>query len=205
MAPREGIDGQLEAIAGVASAEVTFRGDQAPVARVWLDGTEPAEEVRAKVNALLGSSVPVHLPGRQPGRRGGLGKNLAQVISEEDASGPSHLVDAGSVPSSKGIRRVAVVESESGVSVEVEDGKGNRFTQDLGDDGSIDLAVVTAVTSLLACGHVDVVLQDVETPDGAAVLASVRAAESRTLGAAHVEYGRPWAVASAVVHALELL
>ena len=45
-------------------------------------------------------------------------------------------------------------------------------------------------------------LADVETPAGSVVVATTTGDEERSVGSAFVEYGRPWAVASAVLAAL---
>ena len=64
---------------------------RAPVARVFLDGSREPAEVRQKVNALLGPAVPDR--GRtQPKRRGGLGKGLGDVITEDAGQpAPAHI------------------------------------------------------------------------------------------------------------------
>ena len=210
----EQLDGQLESIPGVASAEVELTDDGPPVARVFLDGTRSPAEVRDRVEALLGAVVPDRpdsseepLPKR---RRSGLGRGLGEVIESHDAQAqPAHLVGQPPamapapviLPPSE-LTRVAVVETRDGVQVEVEDSLGKRSTARVLE--SIDDAIVDAVGDLLALGSAwDVSVSQTATDHGDAVVATALGPDGRrTAGAALVEYGRPWAVARALVAAL---
>lgn len=203
---------QLESIPGVASAEVTLPVDGPPIARVFLDGTRPSDEVRERVQALLGSAVPqrpdpITDPEPSRRRRSGLGRGLGEVIEAHDAEGrPAHLVGSSDpapivVPRAD-LTRVAVVEAVDGVHVEVEDSLGNRTTAAV--HGSIDAAIVEAVSDLLALDDTwDVALGESVTEHGEVVIATGRRSDgSRVAGAACIEFGRPWAVARALVDAL---
>lgn len=208
----EHLDDQLEAIPGVASAEVTLPIDGPPIARVFLDGTRSPSEVRERVEALLGAMVP-HRPDLEDReepprrRRSGLGRGLGEVIEAHGAEArPAHLV--GSAPAPVMIPRaqplrVAVVEAGDGVHVEVEDSLGNRATAAV--DQSIDDAIVRAVIEMVApAGEWEVQVTDAGTDHGEVVVVTARAADGRrAAGAAVIEYGRPWAVARALVAALD--
>ena len=152
---RDGISGEVEAIPGVASAEVTFAEGQPPLARVWLDGTRDPEEVRLRVSALLGSHLPTGTPTERPARRSGLGKGLTELIAEDHGpTGLPHLNGSGDFiavhpAATPSLARVGVAETDASVIVEVEDALGTRSEAVVGDDGSIDLAVIRAVRGLL--------------------------------------------------------
>ena len=61
MATRD-LKDELVAIPGVSDAEVTLVDNAPPVARVWLDGTRDGDEVRLRVEALLGRELPTQEP-----------------------------------------------------------------------------------------------------------------------------------------------
>ena len=197
----------LVAIPGVASAEVTLKDDETPVARVWLDGTRDGSEVREVVGALLGRNVPEINPDSSdtPKRRSGLGRGLGDLLPEDDA----HPVPSQLQPETNhhpALVSVSVVESSSGVFVTVEDNKDRRATVPVGEDGSIDTAVVSAVSKLFGFDRsVALAIEDVDLPTGAVLVASAVNGTSRSAGAAFVEFGRPSAVARAVFQAMENL
>ncbi len=202
----EQLNDQLAAIPGVASAEVTLTDDGPPVARVVLDGSRDPEEVRSRINALLGSFVPsvAETVPAVTRRRGGLGRGLGEVIEEQLADRePAHLRPA-TVPVTAEIVSVGVVETTDGVHVEVEDDAGNRRTHLVEASGSIDDAIVGAVGALLDIGqYATITISDASTAEGEVVLATaVTATGTRTVGAAYVEFGRPWAVARAICRSL---
>ena len=201
----EQLHDQLGEIPGVASAEVSLRDDAPPLARVWLDGTRTADEVRERVQALLGSYVPtIDAPPRKA-RRSGLGRGLGDVIEADVGSPePTHLVPSEPKPVEPArIARVGVVETADGVHVEVEDTDGNRQTGAVGVDGSIDAALVDAMAPLLEIpADALVSIDDVVTDEGDVVLATIVSHDDeRHIGAAYVEFGRPWALARAVAQA----
>ena len=212
-APGDGrhLDDQLESIPGVASAEVTLPLDGPPVARVFLDGTRPTDEVRERVEALLGAAVPhrpdpLADPEAPRRRRSGLGRGLGEVIEAHGAEArPAHLIGASEhapvVTHQLDLTRVAVVEAVEGVHVEVEDSFGNRTTAPV--DESIDAAIVAAASDLLVLDAAwDVAIGESATEHGEVVIATgLRSDGVRVAGAACVEFGRPWAVARAVVDA----
>lgn len=103
-----------------------------------------------------------------------------------------------------GIARVAVVETDHGVHVEVEDDAGNRRLHAVGSDGSIDAAVIAAIRGLIEVPDAAVITAtDVATSDGEVVVATVTGPGiARAAGAAYVDFGRPWALARAVIQAL---
>ena len=200
---------ELLAIPGVASAQVTLDDGETPIARVWLDGTRDADEVRERINALLGATVPnvdaQPLEERPPKRRTGLGRGLPDLIDGDDTM-PNHLqgVSAAANPHT-GLHRVGIIESSAGVAVEVEDGVGIVRTVPVGPDGSIDAAVVEAVCSLIGVSDTrSVHISDLTTDEGELVVATARSeADERIAGAAFVDFGRPWAVARAVAQAFD--
>lgn len=207
----EQLDDQLGSIPGVASAEVTLSIEGPPVARVFLDGTRSETEVRERVEALLGSGLPEHaepqprLPKR---KRGGLGRGLGEVIEAHDAeTQPTHLVSSPVAPPlmipAPELVRVAVVETGTGVHVEVEDSIGKRSTAVV--DSSIDEAIVAAVFDIRSMDRAwDVAVSEAESPHGDVVVVTARSAGGvRVAGAACIEYGRPWALARALVAAIE--
>ncbi len=208
----EHLDDQLESIPGVASAEVSLPIDGPPIARVFLDGTRSPSEVRERVEALLGAVVPQRAEPSEPPeeprrRRTGLGRGLGEVIEAHGAEArPAHLV--GTPPATVMIprpepTRVAVVEAGDGVHVEVEDSLGNRARAVV--EHSIDEAIVAAVTELVAPdGEWQVEVADAVTGHGEVVVVTARGSGGERLaGAACIEYGRPWAVARALVAALD--
>ena len=201
----EQLHDQLGEIPGVASAEISLREDAPPLARVWLDGTRTADEVRERVQALLGSFVPTTDPPPRKARRSGLGRGLGDVIEADVGSPePTHLLPSESKPTGRArIARVGVVETASGVHVEVEDADGNRHRGAVGVDGSIDAALVDAMAPLLdISADARVSIDDVVTDEGAVVLATIVSHDGeRRIGAAYVEFGRPWALARAVAQA----
>lgn len=201
----EQLNDQLAAIPGVAYAEVTLPDDGPPVARVVLDGSRDPEEVRSRINALLGASLPP-VPETIPAgrRRSGLGRGLGKVIEEQGADRePAHLRPA-TEPIIAEIVSVGVVETTDGVHVEVEDDAGNRRTHLVDASGSIDDAIVGAVEALLGIGQfATITIADATTSEGEVVLATaVTTTGTRTVGAAYVEFGRPWAVARAICRSL---
>ena len=198
----------LVAIPGVASAEVTLKDDETPVARVWLDGTRDGSEVRELVGALLGRNVPeIDLDAaiESPKRRSGLGRGLGDLLPEDDA----HPVPSQLQPETNrqpAVASVSVVESSTGVHVTIENNKDRSASVAVGDDGSIDAAVISAVRELFGFDESVVLgIQDIELPTGSVLVASAVGGTGRAAGAAFVEFGRPSAVARAVFQAMESL
>ncbi len=200
----ENLRADLHTLPGVAEAEVIIREDEPPVARVWLDGTRAGDEVRELVDDLVGRSIPsVVLPKQTvQRRRTGLGRGLGDLIPNDvQESVPTHLQPAaGQRPT---IIRVAIIESTRGVIVEIEDGTGGIHSESVGDGGDVDDAVMSAVAMIVdGPEEVRVDISDVETADGTVVLVTVAGDDRRSVGAAFVEYGRPYAVARAGLAAL---
>ena len=197
---------QLQAIPGVASAEVTLRDGDAPLAQIWLDGSRDEDEVRDRVSALLGATVPRRpAEQEQPPRRRGLGRGLSDILADDDAA-PSHIAN-GPTPQPLrvvgGIARVAIVESGGGVDVEVEDVMGDTVSAAVGPDGSIDDAVVMAVLAILDVGGAAATVTTASIAGEEAVVVVVKLPTGeRVAGAALVGFGRPWAVARAVAQAV---
>lgn len=192
---------QLGSIAGVASVDVELGANSVPIARVYLDGTRDAADVQREVDAVLGASgVAEQEPVR---RRGGLGRNLAEII---DANGdePTPLHVHGSPnPVVSGLRSVAVVETADGVSVEVRDALGDVRSQRVDDAMPFDRAVVTVVAQLLGSGRLsEVAVHDVTTDGTKIVVVSLVSGVDRRAGASHIDVGRAWAIASATAQAL---
>ncbi|GMQ99059.1 MAG: hypothetical protein BMS9Abin17_1606 [Acidimicrobiia bacterium] len=200
----ENLRDDLAAIPGVASAEVTIKEDETPVARVWLDGTKDGTEVRELVGALLGKNVPDldETTDDAPRRRGGLGRGLVDLLPEDHSHPvPSQLQpDVSNRPS---VATVSVVESSSGVFVTVTDNKDREASVSVGDHGSIDAAVISAVRKLFGIDDsIQVSVEDLDVSTGSLLVASASDDVSRSAGAAFVEFGRPSAVARAVFQAM---
>lgn len=202
----EQLSDQLQAIPGVASAEVTIKEGTAPVARIWLDGSEDADEVRNKVTALLGSHVPTKVAPERPLKRSGLGRGLGDLLADPESDAvPPHINGGGSAKQSDGsVERVAVVETEDGVHVEIEDAGGNRRSKQVGEDGSIDAAVLGAIKSLMGVAEdIELAAADLMGAGGEMVVVTTIGRDGRrTAGAAFVDFGRPWALTRAATQAL---
>jgi hypothetical protein len=203
------LNDQLESIPGVAAAEVTISPGTTPVARIWLDGSRDDAEVRERVDSLLGSALPTYVEAEPPPkRRSGLGRGLSELLpADELEPAPSHI-DGGRdirVGRPMVIRRVAIVESLGGVDVQIEDAEGNRAATRVGDDGSIDTAVIAAVRSLAGIpDSVELKPMDLPAAEGQVVVVSAHEPDGRrAAGAAFVDFGRPWALARAVFQALD--
>lgn len=194
----------LDALPGVATAEVILRDDDTPVARIWLDGTRDGDEVRELVDALLGRSISSVVFPRQTTqrRRIGLGRGLGDLIpNDEQHPVPMQLQPAaGRRPT---IAYVAVIESASGVVVEIEDGAGDVHSEPVGGDLNIDGAVLKGVLALVdGSDDVRIDVTDAETGDGTVLLVAAIHGDRRAAGAAFVEHGRPYALARAGLDAL---
>jgi hypothetical protein len=101
------------------------------------------------------------------------------------------------------VARVAVVESDATVTVEIEDGAENVFTALVDDGGSIDDAVLRAVMTMTGT-PADAVIEiaDVDV-GGVAVLVVTASMDGRLkAGASPVDFGRPFALARAARQAL---
>lgn len=200
---------ELLAIPGVASAQVTLDDGKTPIARVWLDGTREADEVRERINALLGADVPRADDQQQTTdgalkRRKGLGKGLPDLLLDEDKA-PAHLHGGAEASRGDELQRVGIIESLDGVAVEVENGSGTVRTVPVGPDGSIDAAVIEAVCSMIGITDArSVEISDLTTAEGELVIATARDGDDeRIAGAAFVDFGRPWAVAKAILQAFD--
>lgn len=201
------IKDELSSIPGISDVEITLRDGEPPLARVWLDGSLPGDEVQERIDALLGSAVPGIVPETViPARRGGLGKGLDSLMPDADSDAiPSQLRGQGESRGAS-IERAAVVEHGAGVSVEIEDGAGHVFSVDVDESGSIDRAVVAAVKAMT--GTSEDVLFDLGATDVAGAPVIVVTATYGTkiaAGAAVVTFGRPYALARAVRQALTAL
>jgi hypothetical protein len=200
----ENLRADLDALPGVAAAEVALNDEAVPVARVWLDGSLSGEDVRGLVDGLVANTMPsVVLPQeKRPRRRIGLGRGLVDLLpTEQDARVPTHLQP--SAGNRQSIVGVAVIESNVGVTVEIESDERGVHSELVADDGDIEAAVVRGVIAIVGIG-VDVRLDTtyVESTDGSVVLVSVFHRGKRAVGAAFVEYGKPYAVARASFDAL---
>jgi len=200
----ENLRDDLASIPGVASAEVTIKDDETPVARVWLDGTKDGSEVRELAGALLGKNVPEHDDAADvaPRKRGGLGRGLVDLLPEDDSRPvPSQLQpEASHRPA---VSRVSVAESSAGVFVTVSDNKEREVSVSVGDDGSIDSAVVSAVRQLFGIDDsISISVEDLDVANGSVLVVSASNGVARSAGAAFIEFGRPSAVARAVLQAM---
>ncbi len=201
------LEDELGEIPGVRSVELTLTGDRAPLARVWLDGTRDGEEVRERVDALLGGRLPVIDPtGAASPRRSGLGKGLDSLLPDVDQDRVPAQLKSKTESRALSVQRVAIVESKDTVTVEIEDGAGNIHTADVGPSRSIDDAVLRAAADLSgASDDVGFGVSEVEIDGLRIVVVSAEAAGRRAAGACPVEFGRPFAVARAARQALESL
>ena len=193
---------RLESIPGVASVDVELDAGSVPVARVFLDGTRDANEVQREVDAILGAARTVE---RDPARRrGGLGRNLTEIIEANGDEPTPVLVARGSTPAVvAGLKSVAVVESQDGVSVEVQDALGERCSVRVDDAMPFDRAVVSAVAKLVSSMRVtEIAVNDVTTNGTEIVVVSLVSGVDRRAGASHVDVGRAWAIAAATAQAL---
>ena len=194
----------LDALPGVAAAEVTLDNDAIPTARVWLDGTLSGDDVRHLVDELVANSMPsVVLPRQKtPRKRTGLGRGLVELLpSAEAESVPTHLQQSAS--NRQSIVGVAVIESVSGVTVEIESDERGVHSEPVADDGDIDQAVLRGVAAIVgASDDVRLDVTDVTSVGGSVLLVSAFGDGARSVGAAFVEYGRPYAIARAGIAAL---
>jgi hypothetical protein len=204
---------ELASIPGVSDAEVLVTADNQRTAKVWLDGTRDSDEVRGRIESLLGPSVPSVKPAEgTPGKRSGLGRGLETLLPDMALEPvPAQLRDADQiVDSPKSIRepidRVAIAETHQSVVVEVTDRAGSTFASTVDSGGSIDWAVMDAVRRSFGASN-DTELEVVEVVSERAdlVVVEVSMGGMRGAGAAHVEFGRPYAVALAAHRALTSL
>ena len=203
----ENLRADLDALPGVAAAEVTLDNEKIPTARVWLDGTIPGDDVRNLVDELVAHSMTsVVLPRQKtPAKRTGLGRGLVELLpSAEAETVPTHLqLSAGHRQSIVG---VAVIESGSGVTVEIESDERGVLREAVADDGDIDRAVLRGVAAIVgASDDVRLDVSDVTMVGGSVLVVSAFRGEARSVGAAFVEYGRPYAIARAGIAALREL
>lgn len=203
------IKDELSSIPGISDVEITLREGKPPLARVWLDGSRSGDEVRERIDALLGSVLPVPESAVQPVapvRRGGLGKGLDALMPDADGDAIPSQFRRQVETRGASIERVAVVEHVDGVSVEIEDGAGHVFSIDVESDGSIDRAVMGAVRSMTG------IPSDAEFEVGAAEIGSAPVVVvTATLGgrvaagASVITFGRPYALANATRQAVAAL
>ena len=212
MATRD-LRNELAAIPGVSDAEISVSDDNRRTAKVWLDGTRDSDEVRDRIESLLGRSIPAGpADGETPEKRTGLGRGLETLLpdlpvepvpAQLRAAEHARVTSTGAVAA---IDRVAVVETHGSIVVEVTDDGGNTFTSTVDNGGIIDEAVLEATRQLVGAG-VDVSLEvvDVVSERTDLVIAEASKGDMRGVGAAHVEFGRPYAVAVAAHRALTSL
>ena len=101
------------------------------------------------------------------------------------------------------MKSVAVVESQDGVSVEVQDALGERCSVRVDDAMPFDRAVVSAVAKLVSSMRVtEIAVNDVTTNGTEIVVVSLVSGVDRRAGASHVDVGRAWAIAAATAQAL---
>ena len=200
----ERLRADLDALPGVASVEVTLDDEAVPLVRVWLDGSLPGDDVRNFVDGLVADSMPsVVMPRQKPqGRRIGLGRGLGDLLPNDETDRvPAHLQPSQGHRHS--LVRVAVVESTSGVTVEITSDEHGVHSEPVAEDGDIDLAVIRSVVAVTGIGEgVRMELAEVDSIDGAMLLVSAFRGDERAVGAAFVEYGRPYAIARAGFAAL---
>jgi len=184
--------------------ETVVKPGETRVARAWRNERQIGPDVSELVDALLGTNVPGHAEAAEevPRRRTGLGRGLVDLMPEDDAH-PVPMQLQPDVASRRTISTVSVVESASGVSLTVGDNRDREATVFVGDDGSIDSAVISAVVQLFGNdGAIDVSVDELNLVSGAVLVASASNGSVRSAGAAFVEFGRPSAVARAVFEAI---
>lgn len=174
------------------------------VESVWIDGARDGGDVRDLVDSLRGRSAPSEELPKQAKRRKrtGLGRGLGDLIANDDRDAvPTQLQP--SAEKRPTIAYLAVVESAGGLSIEIEDGTGAAYAVRVGDESNSDRAVMDVVR-LMVDESLDVRLSviDVETEEGLIVMAIAVRGDHRAVGTAFVGFGRPFAVARAVLSAL---
>ena len=161
-------------------------------------------EARELVDGLSRKSIPsVAVPEQTTQRRRiGLGRGLGDLIPNgEQSSVPTQLQPAAG--QSPMIVRVAVIESAGGVTVEIEDGAGGIHSELVSGEGSVDDAVMNGVALIVDGSHgAQIDVTEVETAEGTVVMVTAARDDQRSVGAAFVEYGRPYAIARAGLSAL---
>ena len=101
---------------------------------------------------------------------------------------------------------VAVIESTSGVIVEIESDQRGVHSELVTEDGGVDRAAIRGITAIAGIGEdVGIDITDAESGDGLIVLVTAVRGGTRTVGAAFVEYGRPYAIARAGLDAISEL
>jgi len=202
---------ELEAIDGVAEAEVDDSTDAPAGVRVRLDSDADARLVGMEVQRVLAAH--------------GLRSRITSGEGEESAATapapptipppppiPPPLVAPGgadpvkpAAPAAGGLASVGVEESAAGVSVRVTGGDGRIETRASGpSDVEVSETVVEAVAAVAGSGSLRVVSITVAPANGSEVVTVVvaREDESKTAGAAVVEATRAWAVGRATWAAL---
>lgn len=159
---------------------------------------------RTEVEVRLEKLVPITSParGHTQRRRAGLGRGLGDLLPDGELRPvPKHFQpDAGQAPT---IERVAVVESEAGVIVEIEDGAGVIRRASVHECGSVELAVINGVRAMLDIpDDVRIDVSDVDTSEGTVLLVTGSVGGERFVGAAFVEHRREYALARAALEGL---
>ncbi len=195
MATRD-LRNDLAAIPGVSDAEISVSEDNRRTAKVWLDGTRDSDEVRERIESLLGRSVPTSpADGDTPEKRTGLGRGLETLLPDlpvEPVPAQLRAAEQAWGPSTSGVAaidRVAVVETHGSIVVEVTDEAGNTVTS-TGDAGGIsDEAVWEATRQLFGDGvGAFLVVVDVVAERNDLVVVEASRGDMRGVGAAHVEF-----------------
>lgn len=200
----ENVRDDLETVRGVARSETAVKPGETRVSQAWRNEALNGPHVGELVDALLGTKVPEVRAAidEVPRKRTGLGRGLVDLLPEDNAH-PVPMQLQPEAASRRAVSKVSVVESVSGVSVTVSDNKDREATVTVGDDGSIDSAVISAVVELFGIvGIVGVSVDELDVASGTMLVASASNGPVRSAGAAFVEFGRPSAVARAVFQAI---
>lgn len=201
----------LQAVPGVASAQVDDENGMAPMVRLSLDGSRPGSAVETDVEGVISGAGYRRkaTPAPENGKRGGLGKGLEALFPlARDETPPVHLQEIGPPADTPAHRfaKVSIEESRGGVVIRVEDANGAQASAVVGDgDRPLDQAVVGAVAQLLGVANdVELVAVDHRVVAGSDIVAVLLESHSgaRYAGAAVVEGGRPFTVGRATYAAL---
>lgn len=201
----------LQAVPGVASAQVDDENGMAPMVRLWLDGSRSGSAVEDDVEDVISGAGYRRrsTTATENGRRGGLGKGLEALFPlAAEETPPAHLQEIGPAADSRTHRfaKISIEESRGGVVVRVEDANGAQASAEVGEGSRpVDEAVVGAVADLLGVAHeVELVAVDHRVVAGSDIVSVLLESHSgaRYAGAAIVEGGRPFTVGRATYAAL---
>jgi len=194
------------AVPGVAYAEVALRDDDAPVVRVWTDGSRDDVVVRSDVTDVI--AIHGYGSGRLATSRAALEVRIADTIGGLPAAGLGNQADRPmALPASApGLAKLVIEETGGMVVAVASDSSGRSARSHVGEGDDAFLTAVTDAVSELRGVTPTPALLSVEDRFVAGVdVISVlieNAVGERYAGAAVVRGGRPFTVGRAVDAAL---